>query len=605
MQEMAAIDARDLIENKHCFDFVQYDHVSIKSWLKENKGSIIILDPTGNITCYQRTTLASFVDDPNSNFVKCHRYLDEDEKLIIEEKDNRILVKIQTLQGVWGVLQSDILNNVLLRKRLARIFQIVRTSDHWNRSESEDVKHHGADLISNWHCQEGTSLDICELKPIALENMLEIVGQSEEHEFIFLVYAKYKDPTVFEPNLRKNEPIINPNLGSLAIERAPSAGWINPRRALGHSRNLSPCLAALSFSIYDKKRDITSANKFAFFSSWTKIVEDTDIGRNGSTDYVFCFYHDSEDLNRGEDDVEFTNVHRFTPQNTVLKNRSTQGICLGFFTQEGSLSNPPTLVSSVIINYVQEEQDYMIFAAQFDTNDYFGETENTVYFSRSLSNLLRFVCRTMYEKWYGRHRGNGYLTYFPPEMIMDTNYIITEEFEFFTLPDPPAPVLKIKESHSHVLWRYGGIAALYALPYSDSIPDADNCNSFKLLMNVPSSETININSWIFGFVSHIGDDYRLRFTENDRLQDEFYVFLIYKKDNGELSKFYARIGACYVPRKRRHWFSLEFDRYYFDFEKEYEGVDDDFFVSESLLDLLRFAQATMTRSLALNTDYFS
>lgn len=116
----------------NCFEYIMQDDTSIKNFLKDNPGSVVIFNSTGKeATCYTRKQLRDYsLKDKNAIVYKCvkkgkHQQADRNHKA----------VKI-ALKGVPHYISYDELEKTINNKR-TRLFHVLNSRTVWDSVMSD------------------------------------------------------------------------------------------------------------------------------------------------------------------------------------------------------------------------------------------------------------------------------------------------------------------------------------------------------------------------------------------------------------------------------------------------------------------------------------
>jgi hypothetical protein len=385
------VDVRDLVENQNCFDlFVEFDEVSIKSWLKENAGSIIIVDTSTKVMCYLRRTIKKFLSDPNYILLKCIGRQRNN-----HNPDEREVLKFPTQHGEQYVFADQMKRQCVLNKS-ARIFQIVGPSEHWHRSESKSRRHHGN------RCLSDSGIDIYSVQPLFLEDMFAILGGEEAV-------------------IPEEQEIRALNFDNVELQsRKLSLRFLNNGILVKNNRSQNSSVFdiykthPLPFVPLANNGNSWMTNIYNFFSPSSRYMAKPglqmmfqsiiyDVGETKYNAFLFQsniqdtldYFRQTENVLGSTCFVMLDNMEPLFP-NSVLSTKWAVNICL---FQIDSAKNG-RLIHKAIINFLNiDGQDQ--FVTQFDSNGLIeGESAETIYSSKSFPNLLRFAMWVLHRNHY-------------------------------------------------------------------------------------------------------------------------------------------------------------------------------------------------------------
>jgi hypothetical protein len=577
---------KDLVENDTCFSFEEFDDVNIKDWLKNNAGSIIILNPYNHVSCFKRSNMKKFSENTTYLFRKCARYETLEEgaiKLVVEEKDDRIAMKLATGHLTFYVFVQEVIKQCIKNKR-ARIFQIVAEDTgmiHWNRTVSED-NYIGAAGVGGWHCQEGTDIDVYSIKPILLENMLEILGEEgKEAVKVLNLLGVRKDAHLLSWDLTNddtNAPWYTIHKGNALSELETTRFLSNEKMIIHPSKGLKSCLQSFSVTqdpLDDALQD--HLNDFIFFNSVESAIRFISSRREH-------FHHATEA-------VAFVRGDANLLPESALNTPDAYYLCK-FQLRD---LEAPKLDTFAVINYCTiEDKSYnapytvRTFAAQFNRHtSIHGENvkDKHVYMCESLLNLLNLVSRMMlYDATYD---------------AMKANRIIMRGLGVPRLSEIPFLIFDA-DTWIEDGWIYDIPTSLplQALAFSNWLR-TPNLFLFSDQKLFPSVEAASVQireqrnkSYVFVFLSASPVDITGNIFRNN---NSIYLCLCHKDEDEEKNQSVKLIATTAIvvanhPSNGDTFFASQFDRYYFE---KHQGVDPAIYASRSLLDIIRFVQLTM------------
>jgi hypothetical protein len=584
----------ELIEKETCFDMIAFDHVSIKEWLHENKGSIIFIDPNSHITCYKRTALRRLLDDPTSNYHKCHLYQiivtnekgDEEKTNVQESEDPGVATKIPTGNTNWYLYQEEVLK--CIRNKHSRIFQIfVEDQENpviWNRSMSSDIfRALTRDATSGWHCQEGSDIKIYHVRPIALDRMFDLLGEEQNEEWILNMELIYRN------SLKINfEELTTSTLHFTHVKDYT----ISPSYTVHAIHTQQGIFAALSAFAFVWEGQVM--NNWAIQSTVSEALSSLEkffrSRREATVIYAFAIVHH----------IEHTHPLFTSPLN------AQEACFLCMFARNPGPTEEPYLYSSCLLNACVE--NHGMYVAEFDEVYFEKEEVNQVYVSKSLSNLLRFSVNALLKNYEHREvrRGredNQLLKFSTIVNNMNTTPFIVIQPYLRSIYPLDLHVVKGNE------WRENSSQPPFpidmmirALAYSSSNFVSSSShrqinmfNSFRIydtLASVVRDILAQENEYVFVFAYF----YDGSLIESSNLMNRYPVGLyLYQKIAAKHQVRFVANSVLYLSTitYQNHptlTCAAHFDRYYFE---DSPGIDTNVYTNVSIINLIRFVQTTM------------
>jgi hypothetical protein len=581
---------KELVENDTCFSFEEFDDVNIKDWLKNNAGSIIILNPYNHVSCFKRSNMKKFTENTTYLFRKCARYEILENaaiKLVVEEKDDRIAMKLATGHLTFYVFVQDVIKQCIKNKR-ARIFQIIAEDTgmiHWNRTVSED-NYIGAAGVGGWHCQEGTDMDVYTIKPILLENMLDILGEEGKEAVKVLNLAGVRKQSHLLSwdltNDDRNAPWYTIRKGNAVPELKSTRFLPDERTIIRPRKGLKSCLQSFSVTEEDPLDDALQdhLNDFIFFNSVESAIRFISSRREH-------FYHATE-------------VVAFVRGDANLLPESALNTPDAYYLCKFQLRDleAPKLDTFAVINYCTIEDNnndrfiVRTFAAQFNRHTSIIKEivkDKHVYVSESLLNLLYLISRMMlYDVSYDAMN----------RRVFDRSFVLTDRIIMRGAEIP----FMIFDADT---WIEDGWISdiptslpLQALSFSNWLRTPNLFVFFDEKL-FPSLEAASVQireqtnkQYVFVFLSASPVDIIGNIFRNN---NSIYLCLCQKEEEEEKDQSVKLIATTAIvvanhPSNGDTFFASQFDRYYFE---KHQGVDPAIYASLSLLDIIHFVQLTM------------